>query len=218
MNIFETSYTEYLRAKKSGLRREAMTALNTFLAACGNVDTASKRQIVKDFFTRQSAEDIEIACSFPLNSQLLFPVLTEWCAENPGDSWIWRSWAYLARFRGYLTAAQCDTFAIAENAPLDDLPCRKALCRALELDPADHLARKMYIESLLETLQLLFHDKAAGDDSATPLIPDETNKIKEQLALLPDTQEKIQLTERLRHVISKCFITKLLHLQRRREK
>ena len=62
MNIFETSYTEYLRAKKSGLRREAMTALNTFLAACGNVDTVSKRQIIKDFFTRQSAEDIEIAC------------------------------------------------------------------------------------------------------------------------------------------------------------
>ena len=152
MNIFETSYTEYLRTKKSGLRREAMTALNVFLAACGNVDTASKRQIIKDFFTRQSAEDIEIACFFPLNSQLLFPVLAEWCAENPGDSWIWRSWAYLARFRGYLTAAQCDTFAIAENAPLDDLPCRKALCRALELDPADHLARKMYIESLLETL------------------------------------------------------------------
>ena len=84
MNIFETSYTEYLRAKKSGLRREAMTALNTFLAACGNVDTASKRQIVKDFFTRQSAKDIENACSFPLNSQLLFPVLAEWCAENPG--------------------------------------------------------------------------------------------------------------------------------------
>ena len=147
MNIFETSYTEYLRAKKSGLRREAMTALNAFLAACEKSDTVAKRQIVKDFFTRQSAEDIEIACSFPLNSQLLFPVLAEWCAENPAQSWIWRSWAYLARFRGYLTAAQCDTFAIAENAPLDDLPCRKALCRALELDPADHLARKMYIES-----------------------------------------------------------------------
>ena len=81
MNIFETSYTEYLRTKKSGLRREAMTALNVFLAACGNVDTASKRQIIKDFFTRQSAEDIEIACY----SQLLFPVLAEWCAENPGE-------------------------------------------------------------------------------------------------------------------------------------
>ena len=203
MNIFETSYTEYLRAKKSGLRREAMTALNTFLAACGNVDTASKRQIVKDFFTRQSAEDIEIACSFPLNSQLLFPVLAEWCAENPGDSWIWRSWAYLARFREYLTAAQCDTFAIAENALLDDLPCRKALCRVLELDPADHLARKMYIESLLETLQLLLHDKSAGDDSATPLIPDETNKLTEQLAQLPDIPEKTQLTERLQRMMGK---------------
>ena len=201
MNIFETSYTEYLRAKKSGLRREAMTALNTFLAACGNVDIASKRQIVKDFFTRQSAEDIEKAFSFPLNSRLLFPVLTEWCAENPAQSWILRSWAYLACGREYLTAAQRDTFAITENTPLDDLPCRKALCRALELDPADHLARKMYIESLLETLQLLFHDKAAGDDSATPLIPDETNKIKEQLALLPDTQEKTQLTERLQRFL-----------------
>ena len=97
MNIFETSYTEYLTAKKSGLRREAMTALNTFLAACGNVDTASKRQIVKDFFTNQSADDIEFACSFPLNSRLLFPVLTEWCAENPAQGWIWRSLAYLAR-------------------------------------------------------------------------------------------------------------------------
>ena len=201
MNIFETSYTEYLTAKKSGLRREAMTALNTFLAACGNVDTASKRQIVKDFFTRQSAEDIEIACSFPLNSQLLFPVLAEWCAENPAQSWIWRSWAYLARFRRCLTADQRDTFAIAENASLDDLPIRKALCRALELDPADYLARKMYIESLLETLQLLLHDKSAGDDSATPLIPDETNKLTEQLAQLPDIPEKTQLTERLQRMM-----------------
>ena len=200
MNIFETSYTEYLRAKKSGLRREAMTALNTFLAACGNVDTASKRQIVKDFFTRQSAEDIEIACSFPLNSQLLFPVLGEWCAENPAQSWIWRSWAYLARFRGYLTAAQCDTFAIAENAPLDDLPIRKALCRALELDPEDHLARVMYIKFMLETLTLLLHDRDAGDDSAAPLIPEEANKIIGQLALLPDTPEKSQLTAQLRRI------------------
>ena len=203
MNIFETEFAAYLSAKKSGQRREAMKALNAFLAACEKFDTVAKRQIVKDFFTRQSAEDIEIACSFPLNSQLLFPVLAEWCAENPAQSWIWRSWAYLARFREYLTAAQCDTFAIAENAPLDDLPCRKALCRALELDPADHLARKMYIESLLETLQLLFHDKAAGDDSATPLIPDETNKLTEQLAQLPDIPEKTQLTERLQRIMEK---------------
>ena len=201
MNIFETSYTEYLMAKKSGLRREAMTDLNTFLAACGNVDTASKRQIVKDFFTNQSAEDIEIACSFPLNSQLLFPVLAEWCAENPAQSWIWRSWAYLARFRECLTAVQGDTLCIEDDAPLDDLPLRKALCRALELDPADHLARKMYIGSLLETLQLLLHDKSAGDDSATPLIPDEKKKITEQLTLLPDTPEKTQLTARLQRML-----------------
>jgi hypothetical protein len=203
MNIFETSYTEYLRAKKSGLRREAMTALNTFLAACGNVDTASKRQIVKDFFTRQSAEDIEKAFSFPLNSQLLFPVLAEWCAENPADSWIWRSWAYLARFREYLSTAQGDILCIEDDASLDDLPIRKALCRALELDSADHLARKMYIESLLETLQLLLHDKSAGDDSAIPLIPDETNKIMGQLAQLPDIPEKTQLTERLQRMMGK---------------
>ena len=143
MNIFETEFAAYLSAKKSGQRKEAMKALNAFLAACVKFDTVAKRQLVKDFFTNQSAEDIEKAFSFPLNSRLLFPVLAEWCAENPAQSWIWRSWAYLARFRGYLTAAQCDTFAIAENAPLDDLPCRKALCRSLELDPADHLARKI---------------------------------------------------------------------------
>ena len=201
MNIFETEFAAYLSAKKSGQRREAMKALNAFLAACEKFDTVAKRQIVKDFFTNQSAEDIEKAFSFPLNSQLLFPVLAEWCAENPAQSWIWRSWAYLASFRKYLTAAQCDTFAIAENAPLDDLPCRKALCRALELDPADYLARKMYIESLLETLQLLLHDKSAGDDSATPLIPDETNKLTEQLAQLPDIPEKTQLTERLQRMM-----------------
>ena len=66
---------------------------------------------------------------------------------------------------------------------------------------ADHLARKMYIESLLETLQLLLHDKSAGDDSATPLIPDETNKLTEQLAQLPDIPEKTQLTERLQRMM-----------------
>ena len=201
MNIFETSYTEYLTAKKSGLRREAMTALNIFLAACGNVDTASKRQIVKDFFTRQSTEDIEIACSFPLNSQLLFPVLAEWCAENPADSWRWRSWAYLARFREYLSTAQGDILCIEDDASLDDLPIRKALCRVLELDPADHLARVMYIKSMLETLTLLLHDRDAGDDSAAPLIPEEANKIIGQFALLPDTPEKSQLTEKVKQLL-----------------
>ena len=201
MNIFETSYTEYLRVKKSGLRREAMTALNAFLAACEKFDTVAKRQLVKDFFTRQSAEDIEKAFSFPLNSQLLFPVLAEWCAENPGDSWIWRSFAEVASFREHLSAAQGDTLCIEDDAPLDDLPCRKALCRALELDPEDHLARKMHIESLLETLQLLLHDKSAGDDSATPLIPDEKKKITKQLTLLPDTPEKTQLTARLQRML-----------------
>ena len=71
----------------------------------------------------------------------------------------------------------------------------------MELDQADHLARKMYIESLLETLQLLLHDKSAGDDSATPLIPDEKKKITEQLPLLPDTPEKTQLTARLQRML-----------------
>ena len=198
MNIFETSYTEYLTAKKSGLRREAMTALNTFLAACGNVDTASKRQIVKDFFTNQSAEDIEFAYSFPLNSQLLFPVLQAWRAEEPAESWIWRSFAEVASFREYLSTAQGDTLCIEDDASLDDLPIRKALCRALELDPEDHLARVMYIKFMLETLTLLLHDRDAGDDSAAPLIPEEANKIIEQLALLPDTPEKSQLTAQLR--------------------
>ena len=198
MNIFETSYTEYLTAKKSGLRREAMTALNTFLAACGNVDTASKRQIVKDFFTRQSAEDIEFAYSFPLNSQLLFPVLQAWLAEEPAESWIWRSFAEVASFREYLSTAQGEILCIEDDASLDDLPIRKALCRALELDPEDHLARVMYIKFMLETLTLLLHDRDAGDDSAAPLIPEEANKIIGQLALLPDTPEKSQLTAQLR--------------------
>ena len=123
------------------------------------------------------------------------------CTEVYGGYGGVRRCTDLARFREYLTAARRDTFAIAENASLDDLPCRKALCRALELDPADHLARKMYIESLLETLQLLLHDKSAGDDSATPLIPDEINKIMGQLAQLPDIPEKTQLTECLQRMM-----------------
>ena len=63
----------------------------------------------------------------------------------------------------------------------------------------------MYIESLLETLQLLLHDKSAGDDSATPLIPDETNKLTEQLAQLPDIPEKTQLTERLQRMMGHAW-------------
>ena len=78
---------------------------------------------------------------------------------------------------------------------------------------ADHLARKMYIESLLETLQLLLHDKSAGDDSATPLIPDETNKLTEQLAQLPDIPEKTQLTERLQRMMHSMDITQYIDLE-----
>ena len=45
MNIFETEFAAYLSAKKSGQRREAMKALNAFLAACEKFDTVAKRQI-----------------------------------------------------------------------------------------------------------------------------------------------------------------------------
>ena len=203
MNIFETEFAAYISAKKSGQRKEAMKALNAFLEDCKKLDLDAERKVVADFFKRLDADDRAFTYSFPLNSKLLFPVLQAWRAEVPAESWIWRSFAEVASFREYLSTAQGDILCIEDDAPLDNLPCRKALCRALELDPADHLARKMYIESLLETLQLLLHDKSAGDDSATPLIPDETNKLTEQLAQLPDIPEKTQLTERLQRIMGK---------------
>ena len=203
MNIFETEFAAYISAKKSGQRKKAMKALNAFLEDCKKLDLDAERKVAADFFKQLDADDRAFAYSFPLNSQLLFPVLQAWRAEEPAESWIWRSFAEVASFREYLSTAQGDILCIEDDASLDDLPIRKALCRALELDPEDHLARKMYIESLLETLQLLFHDKAAGDDSATPLIPDETNKLTEQLAQLPDIPEKTQLTERLQRMMGK---------------
>ena len=203
MNIFETEFAAYISAKKSGQRKKAMKALNAFLEDCKKLDLDAERKVAADFFKQLDADDRAFAYSFPLNSQLLFPVLQAWLAEEPAESWIWRSFAEVASFREYLSTAQGDILCIEDDASLDDLPIRKALCRALELDPEDHLARKMYIESLLETLQLLFHDKAAGDDSATPLIPDETNKLTEQLAQLPDIPEKTQLTERLQRMMGK---------------
>ena len=203
MNIFETEFAAYISAKKSGQRKEAMKALNAFLEDCKKLDLDAERKVAADFFKQLDADDRAFAYSFPLNSQLLFPVLQAWRAEEPAESWIWRSFAEVASFREYLSTAQGDILCIEDDASLDDLPIRKALCRALELDPADYLARKMYIESLLETLQLLLHDKSAGDDSATPLIPDETYKLTEQLAQLPDIPEKTQLTERLQRMMGK---------------
>ena len=198
MNIFETEFAAYLSAKKSGQRKEAMISLNAFLGNCEKLNIDAKREVVTDFFKRQDADDRVFAYAYLLNSQLLFPVLQAWCAENPAESWIWRSFAEVVGFREYLTSAQGDTLCIDENAPLDDLPIRKALYRTLELDPADHLARMMYVKSMLETLKLLHHDRDAGDISAAPLIPAESNKIAAQLALLPDTQEKLQLAKQLR--------------------
>ena len=198
MNIFETEFAAYISAKKSGQREEAMKALNAFLADCKNLDLDAERKVAADFFKQLDADDRASAYSFPLNSQLLFPVLQAWRAEEPAESWIWRSFAEVASFREYLSTAQGDILCIEDDASLDDLPIRKALCRALEFDPEDHLARVMYIKSMLETLTLLLHDRYAGDDSAAPLIPEEANKIIGQLALLPDTPEKSQLTAQLR--------------------
>ena len=200
MNIFETEFAAYLSAKKSGQRKEAMKALNAFLENCEKLNLAAEREVVTDFFKQQDADDRVFAYACPLNSQLLFPVLQAWCEENPTESWIWRSFAEVASFRAYLTSAQGDTLSIDENAPLDDLPIRKALCRALELDPEDHLARMTYVKSMLETLKLLLHDHNAGDISASPLISAESNKIAVQLSLLPDTQEKSQLAEHVQSI------------------
>jgi hypothetical protein len=200
MNIFETEYSQYLAAKKAGVRRKAFEYLKCFLSRCDSLDTARLREVVKDFFNRQSREDIKAAFALPLNSELLFPILQAWCKENPAESWIWRSFAELACYQEHLTDEQGKSLAIAENAPLDDLPVRKALCRALELEPTDYIAWTMYIESLLETLKLLIHDQAAGDVSATPLIAEEINKIAEQLAMLPTNPEKSYLTEEFKQL------------------
>ena len=194
MNFTKTLFDEYLANKKSGQRKSAMRALNDFLNNCEKLDVGGQRKVITDFF-QQNNETRDLAYSFPLNSRLLFPVLQAWCAENPTESWIWRSFAEIALLRQYLTAAQGDTLAITENDPLDALPVRQALCKALELDPADHLARIMYIEVLLETLNLLFHDLEAGDGTAAAEIPEEAKKISDQLALLPDTPEKSRLQE-----------------------
>ena len=96
----------------------------------------------------------------------------------------------LARFREYLTAVRRDTFAIAETRHLMIYLAAKRYAEPWNLIRQIILPGKCYIESLLETLQLLLHDKSAGDDSAAPLIPDETNKIMGQLAQLPDIPEK----------------------------
>lgn len=194
MNFTKTLFDEYLANKKSGQRKSAMRALNDFLNNCEKLDVGGQRKVITDFF-QQNNETRDLAYSFPLNSRLLFPVLQAWCAENPTESWIWRSFAEIALLRQYLTAAQGDTLAINENAPLDDLPIRKALCKALELDPADHLARIIYIDVLLETLKLLLHDQEAGDATAAEQIPEEVKKISDQLTLLPDSQEKSRLQE-----------------------
>ena len=135
MNIFETEFAAYISAKKSGQRKEAMKALNAFLEDCKKLDLDAERKVVADFFKQLDADDRAFAYSFPLNSQLLFPVLQAWRAEVPAESWIWRSFAEVASFRKYLSTAQGDTLCIEDDASLDDLPIRKALCRALELDP-----------------------------------------------------------------------------------
>ena len=154
MNIFETEFAAYISAKKSGQRKEAMKALNAFLEDCKKLDLDAERKVAADFFKQLDADDRAFAYSFPLNSQLLFPVLQAWRAEEPAESWIWRSFAEVASFREYLSTAQGDILCIEDDASLDDLPIR----------------------------------------------PEEAYKITGQLALLPDTPEKLQITGHFRRI------------------
>lgn len=124
---------QYCRMREKGLRREAFSALEQFLASASSFDTATQRALAVDIFEANArTHEAHHLLNQPLMSRFLLPTLQAWVDEQP-NAQVPLRWLGLQRNEHEL------------------------LLRALALNPADTPVRMRLIDHHLSSADHATH-------------------------------------------------------------
>lgn len=170
------SYAEYCKLREQGLRKQAFSALDIFLADSLQWCFNEQKEFVA-FVFNLCEDDLElqlIYLCYPLMSKLIKPTLDKWCKQEQVNSQPFR---WYGKFF-------CDSSYIYQ---------------ALQIDPCDDKARKWIITNLLEKIDFATHhlpDYYIGD----PLLAIEWGKeVQQHINLLIDKKAKSFWQQELEH-------------------
>lgn len=142
---------DYCLYREQGLRKQAFTALNQFLEASSGWTTATRRQHCQTILELHArTNEARQFISYPLQEQLISPVLEEWLVAQPENITALR-WSGLNR-------ADTETLRKVLQLQPDDLPVRQRLIWSM-LDTVDyathHLDEGQLILEISETRECL---------------------------------------------------------------
>jgi hypothetical protein len=143
----------YCRLREKGLRREALSALERFLAASRSLDCAAARSaVVAILESNARARDVHQFLAQPLVTQFLMPTLRAWIDDEPAT-------CVPVRWLGILSP-DIELLDRALSMCPEDTPVRKMLIER-DLSSADyathHLDETKFLGSVTEVVTALAH-------------------------------------------------------------
>lgn len=178
-----SSLAEYCRNRERGLRRQAFSALESFLAASEQWESSYSRGACQEVLELHArTPEAHQFLSQPLLTRFIFPVLEAWLADDPDSQTALRWLGILRRDSELLNRALALSPA--------DVPVRRRLADWFlsDVDHATHhLVESRLLGDLEETKQALSQARAvvsAAPDSAP--FADLSAEISEYQALLED--------------------------------
>ena len=192
---------EYAALKEKGLRKQAYTKLNGFIAlTCSFADT-KRRELVHlicqrheqwEPFNLEQWEPFNLFNTYPLINKVILPTLKQWIADEPQNPEPLK-WLGLYYYGD-------------SNYSINDSGYFTALERSLSLNSNDDIVRKVLIRRYLDCIDYSIHEVISdsyyiGDPSEDLVL---CSTIEEHLQNLPDKNVQITLSEQLkgyRHMI-----------------
>ncbi len=162
-----SSLAEYCRCRERGLRREAFTALEQFLAAASHWESSDARRICQTVLELHArTPEAHQFLTQPLSTRFVFPVLEAWVADEP-DSQTALRWLGILRRSSTLLQR-----AIALSP--EDVPVRRRLAdwHLADVDHATHhLGEGLLLGSLEAARESIAKARAILDDApdSTPM-------------------------------------------------
>jgi hypothetical protein len=129
-----TDYAAYCTEYERGLRRQAFTILERFVAQMERAPFAERRRFVSWLLHRADLRDgSHMLAPHPLRKRIIEPTLDEWLRVEP-----------------------------ASSEPHRWLGGYEHLKHAIELDPSDEIARRRFISSILGSVDYATHELPHG--------------------------------------------------------
>jgi hypothetical protein len=159
------SYANYCYAREKGLRKEAFIHLDTFLATTENWSMEQKIEFVRFLFPFfENVEDADYGLfPEPLSKKHVKPTLSKWCETEELDG---------NPFRWYGTYYGNEEY----------------LFKALEINPADNLARQQLLKGWTYNIYFAIHHLPEGYIGEVTNDLSLVEKIKEHIPLLTTSE------------------------------